>query len=242
MMSLKNQKNAHRLRLGYLSAKYSKVDKEDWVETKNSLTNILKKRGLDVYLIIRMFGRDEIWAVFSYAGPEAIRRIKKNRIVNYVATLTRSLPFDEKIVADIVEKALPVAYLMFRRSGISLEETKEIVEASGGRPFLVGAMNHPRGYSHAVLLTGKTGEISDLNETIYNAMKRIQSKNWKCFLGAKHGWPKASKPETGNLIRQIMEEWEKAYTEGKLTDIDREQIMLRWGREFPPPKKKKANE
>lgn len=233
-----------RKKLGLVSIKYSAIEEKDWVKTKDFLTNFFENQGLDAYILVRIFGRDEIWVVLSFTDFNSIERIEEEPFVIYTALFSGGLPLDEKIVGDILTKKFPVAYLLFRKRRISLGDIKSSIASAGGNSFLIAEVSHPKGFSHFASVTVKTRQIKKLNDVVYGAMKGINCKDWECVLGVKHSWSMVgrqvkTKPETGSEIAEIIQNWRKAAENGKLEDWEIDEIFRRFDVWLPKPKKRK---
>jgi len=225
-----------RKAIGLMSIKYSAVDRGSWEDTKEHVTGLLKKQNLDVFILVRIFGRDEIWIVFTYTSLRNIQEIEKEDYVIGTAFLHKSMPFDEKTMENIIGKKLPVGYLFFRKRMIALEDIRTSIENAGGKHFLIGAIDHPAGFSHCVILTVESGDIPELNEVVYSIVKSVGCKEWECALGAKHGWPRG-KPKGGYVIGEIIKDWIEGAKKGELSDWEIEQIESKFGIRLPKPKK-----
>ncbi|MCJ7633273.1 hypothetical protein MUP77_12890 [Candidatus Bathyarchaeota archaeon] len=240
-MSRKNPTKERGI-ISLVNIRYSSVDKGDWKATEDYLNDLLEKRGLETFLFIRAFGKDQVWAVSSSKNVHSVEKIQQKPYVIDVAVLTRSLPFNQKVFGDIIKKELPVGYILLKKRNAILEHIKDSIEHAGGSPFLVAAIDHPEGYTHCVVVTIGTADIAELNETVYRFAKDMKCRDWECMLGAKHGWPKAHeeprrKLEIGNEIGQIIKNWYEAAEQGQLTEEERKLIEGRFEIKLPDSKK-----
>ena len=124
---------------------------------------LLKKYGFKTYLYIKVFGKDELWAITSLAENSQFESLEKEPLVAYAASLENSLPLDLVAVDKIVEEQLPVAYLVFRKKdkSVSLDHIQSLIKKEG-IPFLVAEIDHPEGFSHFAAFTVGDKIIKDL--------------------------------------------------------------------------------
>ncbi len=170
------------------SIKQSAFKKKNMQDIRSFLVAFFKVRDLSLFLIVRIFGRDEMWTVMSYKNRGSIKRIKDEPFVSYTAMLTESLPRNKKIIGEIIERSLPVAYLFLRTDSLKLKQLEKITNDSGGMSFLLGILDHPHGYNNFVAITVKTGHIDQLNEVIHKIAELTDCEKWECALGADHWW------------------------------------------------------
>jgi len=243
-MSKKSVKRERSI-ISLINARYSSIDKGDWNGTKNHLNGLLEDQGFETYLLIRIFGRDELWAVSSCKDAHSIETIEHKPYVIDVALLNRSLPFDEKTVGDVIRRGLPVGYLLFKKRNTTLGDVKNSIEHAGGKPFLVAEIDHAKGFSHCIVMTFETTDTAEMNEIVYKFAENMKCKDWECFLGVKHGWPEAHKEirkklAVGSEIGEIIRDWYEAAEKGELTEKERELIEGRFETKLPSSKKQKS--
>jgi len=216
-----------------ISIKYSMVEKDDWASSKDFITNLLEKYGFKIFLLIRPFGVDEIWAISSFVDGEKMEIIEDETFVINTILLSGSTPLNEKKLKAVFTKNLPIAYLFFRKSGIPLEKVTELVSSEGGIFLLAGEVSDPRGYSHFVQITVDSGSLTELNKIIAGIIKKMKCRKWECKLGVEHEWPKGErtreKLQVTSEIAEIINDWRKAAAEGKLEKWELEEINRRFG-------------
>jgi hypothetical protein len=172
-----------------VSFSFSNIGIFSWDRPIAMLKDILKKYKFKTYLYIKVFGKDELWAIASLAEGSKFESLESEPLVAYVASLVNSLPLDLMAVDKIVEEQLPVGYLFFRKKdkSISLRRIKNLIKKKG-IPFLVGEIDHPEGFSHFAAFTGGNKNPKDLARVAHELMGRLKCKRWECFLGVEHVW------------------------------------------------------
>jgi len=220
-----------------VAVKRSLIEQKDWKTTKQHIVSELKNEGLECLIIAKIFGKDEFWVICKANNIDEIYELEdRKEFVIYVAALLKATSLDTKIVKDVINKKLPVGYLLFRKKTASLSDIEYCVKNSSGKPFLVGRIDHPKGFTHAVIFTAEN--INALNEAAYTIIHNIKCKHWEFVLGVKHGWPKAvqqKKIETIFNMGEIINDWMSAAERGELSDIEREMIEHRFGIQLPKP-------
>src|SRR3989304_1077085 len=118
-MSEKTSNDSGNLKIefGYASVELSAVAKDNWAKTDAFLKEVFANRGVDADLIVKLFGKDEIWVVFEYTNLDDIEKVEEESFITYTATLTRHLPLNLKVIEDI-SKEEQVVYLLFRKRQI----------------------------------------------------------------------------------------------------------------------------
>ena len=229
-MQKENQKNL----FGYARIKQSAIGSGDLKKTSAYLYSVLDKEKLEIVTVIKLFGKDEVWAVFSFTNPDALDILEDNSSVNYAAVLSINSEFDKKVMSEIIDNHLPVAYLLFKKKSLVLSEAKDAIKKVGGSAFLWGEMKHPI-YSHALFFAVKTGKNIDLDNAISNFIKQIGPKEWECSLGASYEWPSTPKKQTGEFVEQMMEEirvdWIKHAD--RMSEWEKEEIYSKLGFRIP---------
>jgi hypothetical protein len=191
------------------SINQSDPSETSWRLTETHFIDLFAKKNMIIYVIARIFGKDEIWTISSYRTVESLRALRYEPSINYVAPLTHVLPLNEDLMKEIRAKKLPKAYIFIRTEELTLEDLSHFVTDSGGSPFLLGIINHPNGYNYFVALTTKTGRISDLNQTIHTIASKTSCEKWESWLGADHWWPREKTMKT-----KIKEKEKKATPDG----------------------------
>ena len=103
-----------------VSFRFSNIGIFRWNRPIKMVKDMLKKYGFQTYLYIKVFGKDELWAITSLAENSQFESLEKEPLVAYVAALENSLPLDLVAVDKIVEEQLPVAYLVLRKKDKSV--------------------------------------------------------------------------------------------------------------------------
>ena len=136
-------------KIGLVSFRFSNVGIFKWNRPLSTIKKLLEKHGFKIYLYIKVFGEDELWAITSFEETGKLESLEKEPIIAYTASLENSLPLDLIAVDKIVREQLPVAYLFFRKKdeSISLSRIDNLIKKNG-IPFLVGEIDHPEGFSH----------------------------------------------------------------------------------------------
>jgi len=176
-------------RIGLVSFKFSNIGIFSWKRPLTMAKELLKKHRFKIYLFIKVFGKDELWAITSLTNTSKFESLEKEPLVAYVASLENSLPLDLIAVDKIVEEQLPVGYLFFRKKGesISLGRIENLIKKKG-IPFLVGEIDHPYGFSHFAAFTVEDKSIKDLARVAHELTESIQCQRWECYLGVEHMW------------------------------------------------------
>ena len=184
-----SQKEEFVQKIVLVSFRFSNIGIFSWDRPIPMLKEILKKYGLKTYLYIKVFGKDELWAIASLTDNSKFETLKKERLVAYAASLEKSLPLDLMAIDKIVEGQFPVGYLFFRKrnKSISLSRIKNLTQKKG-TPFLVGEIDHPEGFSHFVAFTVGNKALKDLAQVAHELMGVLKCEKWECFIGVEHVW------------------------------------------------------
>jgi hypothetical protein len=173
-----------------VSFRFSNIEIFSWERPISMIRKVLEKYGFKIYLYIKVFGEDELWAITSLEEAVKCESLVKEPVVAYAASLENSLPLDLMIVDAIIKEQLPVGYLFFekRDKSVSLQQVKDLVVKKSGSPFLVGEINHPDGFSHFTAFTVGDKDLSALAQVAHELMRSLECKRWKCYLGVEHVW------------------------------------------------------
>ena len=172
-----------------VSFRFSNIGIFRWDRPIPMLKEILKTYGFKTYLYIKVFGKDELWAIASLTENSKFESLKKERLVAYAASLEKSLPLDLMAIDKIVEGQFPVGYLFFKRKNksISLRRIENLIKKKG-IPFLVGEIDHPEGFSHFAAFSVGNKALKDLARLAHELMGGLKCEKWECFLGVEHVW------------------------------------------------------
>ena len=172
-----------------VSFRFSNIGIFRWDRPIPMLKEILKTYGFKTYLYIKVFGKDELWAIASLTENSKFESLKKERLVAYAASLEKSLPLDLMAIDKIVEGQFPVGYLFFKRKNksISLRRIENLIKKKG-IPFLVGEIDHPEGFSHFAAFSVGNKALKDLARLAHELMGGLKCEKWECFLGVDHVW------------------------------------------------------
>jgi len=226
-----------------VAVKHSLVEQEDWKITKQHIISELENEGLECLIIAKIFGKDELWVVCKTNNLDKIHKLEdRKEFVIHVATLLKANPLDKEILKDVINKKLPVGYLLFRMKTTSLNDIENHIKNSDSKPFLVGIIDHPEGFTHVVIFTAEN--VSALHDAAYTVMRDIKCKRWECVLGVKHGWPKVTQKKKLDAVSEmakIINDWRRAAERGELSDIERLMIEARFEISLPKPQKRDRN-
>ena len=172
-----------------VSFRFSNIGIFRWDRPIPMLKEILKTYGFKTYLYIKVFGKDELWAIASLTENSKFESLKKERLVAYAASLEKSLPLDLMAIDKIVEGQFPVGYLFFKRKNKSsaLRRINNLIKKKG-IPFLVGEIDHPEGFSHFAAFAMGNKALKDLARLAHELMGGLKYEKWECFLGVDHVW------------------------------------------------------
>jgi hypothetical protein len=172
-----------------VSFRFSNVGIFIWDRPISMLKEILKKYGFKTYLYIKIFGRDELWAIASLAENSKFESLKRERLVAYAASLEKSLPLDLMAIDKIVEGQFPVGYLFFKKKNksIALRRIENLIKKKG-IPFLVGEIDHPEAFSNFAAFAVGNKSLKDLARLAHELMGGLKCEKWECFLGVDHVW------------------------------------------------------
>jgi hypothetical protein len=172
-----------------VSFRFSNIGIFRWDRPIPMLKEILKTYGFKTYLYIKVFGKDELWAIASLTENSKFESLKKERLVAYAASLEKSLPLDLMAIDKIVEGQFPVGYLFFKRKNksISLHRIENLIKKKG-IPFLVGEIDHPEGFSHFAAFAVGNKSLKELARLAHELMSGLMCEKWECFLGVEHVW------------------------------------------------------
>jgi hypothetical protein len=173
-----------------VSFRFSNIEIFSWERPIPMVKKVLEKYGFKIYLYIKVFGEDEMWAITSVEEAVKCENLVKEPVVAYAASLETSLPLDLMIVDAIIKEQLPVGYLFFKKkdSSISLQHIKNLIIKKNGSPFLVGEIDHPEGFSHFAAFTVGSKDLNALARVAHELMRSLECKRWKCYLGVEHVW------------------------------------------------------
>jgi hypothetical protein len=173
-----------------VSFRFSNIGIFSWDRPIPMMKELLEKCGFKIYLYIKVFGEDELWAITSVEKEVKFERLVKEPVVAYAASLKTSLQLDLITVDAIIKEQLPVGYLFFRKNdkAISLQRIKNLIKKKNGSPFLVGEIDHPEGFSHFAAFTVEGKDTNVLARVAHELMKSLKCKRWKCYLGVEHAW------------------------------------------------------
>ncbi len=188
MESLSKRKRSFK-RIGLVSFRFSNIGIFSWNRPLKMVKQLLEKNKFKNYVYIKVFGKDELWAISSVTRTSNFESLEKEPLVAYVAYLETSLPLDLIAVDKIVEEQLPVGYLFFRKKGesVSLSRIENLIKKNG-LPFLVGEVDHPEGFSHFAAFTVQGKRLKDLARVAHGLMEKLECQKWECFLGVEHIW------------------------------------------------------
>lgn len=184
-------------RLGFASIIFSEVHKENWRKTDSYLKHTFENNGLITILIIKIFGKNELWVVFKYSDPKDLDKLEDEQFFRYSALLGK-YSFNKKVADGITQKD-KVAYLFIKRKPIKIERIKKGLKAVGGVPFLIGDMHHPHGYSHAILFKTKKTKILAIDNAVSLFTKNLGVKEYECVLASRHEWIEAKAKTTSHI-------------------------------------------
>lgn len=209
-MAVSSKEPPNNQKIGLVSFKFSNIGIFSWNRPLSMIKRILEKYGFNIYLYIKVFGEDELWAITSFEKTGKFESLEKEPIIAYTASLENSLPLDLIAVDKIVREQLPVAYLFFRKKDetISLRRMEKLIKKDG-IPFLIGGIDHPEGFSHFIAFTVGNKDLTALARAAHKLMKNLECKRWKCFLGVEHIWEghgedlKEKMEIARNLLKQI---------------------------------------
>ena len=173
-----------------VSFRFSKIDIFSWDRPIRIIKKVLENYGFKIYLYIKVFGEDEVWAITSLEKNAKFENILREPCVAYVALLEKSLPLDLITVDTIIKEQLPVGYLFFGKKDktISLHHVKNLIIKKKGSPFLVGEIKHPEEFSHFAAFTVVNKDLNALARVAHGVMGGFKCKRWKCYLGVEHIW------------------------------------------------------
>lgn len=186
--TLKENINAQKIVL--ISFRFSTIGIFSWDRPISVIKELLEKYGFKIYLYIKVFGEDEVWAITSLEKDAKFENMMKEPCVAYAVSLEKSLPLDLITIDSIIREQLPVGYLFFRKNDkpISLPRIKKIIMKKNGSPFLVGKIIHPEGFSHFAAFTVEGKDLNVLARVAHGVMGVLKCKSWKCYLGVEHIW------------------------------------------------------
>jgi hypothetical protein len=138
-MASTSQKEDFVQKIVLVSFRFSNIGIFSWDRPISMLKELLKKYGFKTYVYIKVFGKDELWAIASLTENSKFESLKRERLVAYAASLEKSLPLDLMAIDKIVEGQFPVGYLFFRKKNksMSLRRIENLIKKKG-IPFLVG--------------------------------------------------------------------------------------------------------
>jgi hypothetical protein len=173
-----------------VSFRFSNVGIFSWDRPIPMIKEVLEKCGFKIYLYIKVFGEDELWAITSVEKTVKFEKLMKEPIVAYAASLEKSLQLDLITVDTIIKEQLPVGYLFFRKKdkALSLQRIKNLIMKKNGSPFIVGQIDHPEGFSHFAAFTVGDKDLNALARVPHELMRSLKCKKWKCYLGVEHVW------------------------------------------------------
>jgi len=189
-MNAASKKVAVSQRVVLVSFRFSNIEMFDWDRPIPMIKKVLEKYGFKIYLYIKVFGEDELWAITSLEETAKFETLVKEPVVAYAASLEKSLPLDLITIDAIIKEQLPVGYLFFRKKdkSISLHRMNNLITKKNGTPFLVGEIDHPEGFSHFAAFTVGSKDLNALARVAHELMKSLKCKSWKCYLGVEHVW------------------------------------------------------
>jgi glycerophosphoryl diester phosphodiesterase len=189
-MDATSKKVAVVQRIVLVSFRFSNIGMFGWDRPIPMVKEVLEKYGFKIYLYIKVFGEDELWAITSLEETFKFENLMKEPFVAYAASLENSLPLDLITIDSIIREQLPVGYLFFRKKGksISLRRVNDLIIKKKGTPFLVGEIDHPEGFSHFAAFTVGSKDINVLARVAHELMGKLKCKRWKCYLGVEHVW------------------------------------------------------
>jgi hypothetical protein len=189
-MAVTSKKATVAQKIVLVSFKFSNIGIFGWDRPIPKIKEVLKKYGFKIYLYIKVFGEDEVWAITSLEETVNFEHLVKEPFVAYVASLENSLPLDLITIDTIIKEQLPVGYLFFRKKekSISLQRLKNLIIKKKGTPFLVGEIDHPEGFSHFAAFTVGSKDLNVLARVAHELMGSLKCKRWKCYLGVEHVW------------------------------------------------------
>jgi hypothetical protein len=189
-MATTSKENVATQKVVLISFRFSNIDIFSWERPISMIKKVLEKYGFKIYLYIKVFGMDEVWAITSLERNGNLENIMKEPCVAYAASLENSLPLDLITIDTIIKEQLPVGYLFFRKEDkpISLIRIKNLIAKKSGSPFLVGEIKHPEGFSHFGAFAVGSKDVSALARVAHEVMGALKCKSWKCYLGVEHIW------------------------------------------------------
>ena len=176
-------------RIGLVSFRFSNIGIFSWNRPLSMAKELMNKFKFKTYVYIKVFGKDELWAITSLTKTSKFESLEKEPLVAYVAYLENSLPLDLMVIDKIVEEQLPVGYLFLRKKSesVSLGKIESLIKKEG-IPFLVGEIDHPEGFSHFAAFTVEDKNIKDLARVAHGLTESLECQKWECFLGVEHMW------------------------------------------------------
>jgi hypothetical protein len=189
-MAVTSKEAAVAQKIVLVSFRFSNIDIFSWDRPIPMIKEALAKCGFKIYLYIKVFGEDELWAITSVEKAVNFERLVKEPFVAYAASLEHSLPLDLITIDTIIKEQLPVGYLFFRKKdkAISLQRMNNLIKKKNGIPFLVGEIDHPEGFSHFAAFTVGDKDLDALARVAHELMGGLKCKRWKCYLGVEHVW------------------------------------------------------
>jgi hypothetical protein len=189
-MATKSKEAVVAQKIVLVSFRFSNIGIFSWDRPIPMIKKVLEKYGFKIYLYIKIFGEDEVWAVTSLEKNVNFEDLVKESCVAYAASLANSLPLDLITIDIIIKEQLPVGYLFFRKKDkpTSLRRIKNLITKKNGSPFLVGEIKHPRGFSHFAAFTAGNKDLNALARVAHEVMEVLKCKSWKCYLGVEHVW------------------------------------------------------
>lgn len=189
-MAATSKKPHYAQKIVLVSFRFSNIDIFSWDRPIPMIKKVLEKYGFKIYLYIKVFGEDELWAITSIEKTVKFENLAQEAVVAYVASLENSLPLDLTTVDLIIKEQLPVGYLFFRKDDkpISLRRVKNLIMKKNGGLFLVGKIDHPESFSHFAAFTVSNKDLNALARGAHELMQSLKCKKWKCFLGVEHIW------------------------------------------------------
>ena len=205
----------NKLKFCLTSIKNSAFESKTWYNVEKAIIALLSSKGMQVKLLVRIFGKDEIWCVSVFRELNQLSNLRRESCVIYNAVLTQTVDINQEIINEIIEKNLPKAYVFLRTDLKEPEKIARIVKENDGSSFLIGAIDHPTGYNYFIALTNTSDDISHLNRVIFNIAQSAESEKWEGQLGADHWWLDKEEVKQKTKVQGIKPEASTSLSEEK---------------------------
>lgn len=196
--------------LGLASLKYSSVTENigyveskesDWGKISKFLRQTFESISLNPLLVIKIFGKNELWVVFEWTCLDDLEKLDKFPFINY-RELSRTFKFDENVADKIITQSYRVAYILLKKESLQIKRIIDAVASLNAKPLIVADIENPKNYTNLIALSMKWSAVSYMDKTILLLTELLEVKEYECILGAWHEWFK-SKSRTKSLIKEI---------------------------------------